>query len=78
MLHFIRVAIWPLQLRFHLRVYIIQSSTACRWCCALLGIFSLDKLTFERLGELPAHWSIGNTCVAQCLDLCRYLAAVCK
>lgn len=44
MLHFIRVAIWPLQLRFHLRVYIIQSSTACRWCCALLGIFFIRQV----------------------------------
>lgn len=43
-----------LQLRFHLWLQLIQSRHASRWCYALLGIFSLDALTFEQLLRVSA------------------------
>lgn len=43
-----------LQLRFHLWLQLIQSRHASRWCYTLLGIFSLDELTFERLLRVSA------------------------
>lgn len=51
-----------LQLRFHLWLQLIQSRPASRWWYALLGIFSLNPLTFEQLLRVSAP-------VSNCLQL---------
>lgn len=79
LLHFIPVAVWALQQRFHLWFHLIQSSPASRWCCALLGIFSLDNLTFEQLSRASALRSVCQLLSAKLSPfICRYLATVCK
>lgn len=52
---------------------------ASRWCCALLGIFSLDNLTFEQLSRASVLRSVCQLLSAKLSPfICRYLATVCK
>lgn len=35
---------WALQMRFHLWLHMIQSSSACRWCCTPQGTFFIRRV----------------------------------
>lgn len=76
LLHSIPITLCALQLRFHLWLYLIQSGPASRWCCTLLGIFSLHELTFEQL--LRASATSASVPASVCLHFFRSLATVCE
>lgn len=79
LLHVIPITKWSLQLRFHLWLHLIQSSPASRWCCALLGIFSFDELTFELLLRVSAPSSVCQYPSGTLSPfICRNFATVCK
>ena len=66
----IPVAAWPLQLRFHLWLRSIQSSPACRWCRALLGLFLFFLHLLIRSVDIWETQSVSSVLlqvVGQCL-----------